>query len=185
MPVVSRRGFDLDVAIHLAATRESESLRVPDPPEEQQRSGENAETFPQARPADVVLALRDQNVATATNTETQAVERKSFVEAPIDLDSIFQRRRAEIGAGGNFDGLLLFDESDFGHDASGFEIFEDCERGGMIRVAVASGKRADARSIVERTSRGEAVAGIATASRSASRGHADREHSGERGQSTG
>ena len=122
MPVVSRRGFDLDVAIHLAATRESESLRVPDPPEEQQ-SGENGETFPQARPADVVLALRDQNVATATNTETQAVERKSFVEAPIDLDSIFQRRRAEIGAGGNFDGLLLFDESDFGHDASGFEKF--------------------------------------------------------------
>ena len=145
MPVVSRRGFDFDVAIHLAATGESELLFVADPPEEQQRAGEDAEAFPQAGLADVVLALRDQHVATAAVTEAQAVERKILVEPPIDLHSIFQRRLAEIGAGGNFDGLLLFDESDFGHDASGFEVDGDREWGGMIRVAVASGKRADAR----------------------------------------
>ena len=146
VPVMSRRGFNLDVAIHLAATRKSELLFVTDPPEEQQRSGEDAEAFPQAGPADVVLALCDQHVATAAVAEAHAVEREILVEAPIHLHSIFQRRFAEIGAGGNFDGLLLFDERDFGHDASGFEIRGGREWGGMIRVSVASGKRADARS---------------------------------------
>ena len=142
---MSRRGFDLDIAFHLAATRESEFLFVADPPEEQQRSGENAETFSQTGLTDVFFAFRDDHVATTAETKAQAVEREVLVEAPIDLHSIFQRRFAEIGAGGNFDGLLLFDESDFGHDVSGFEVCGNRERGGMIRVAVASGKRAGAR----------------------------------------
>ena len=77
MPVVSRRGFDLDVPFHLAATGKSELLFIADPPEEQQRSGEDAEAFPQAGLADVALAFRDDHVATAAETEAQAVEMSS------------------------------------------------------------------------------------------------------------
>ena len=122
MPVAGGRGFDFDVAVHGALARETQSLLVADAPEEQQRAGQYAEAFPQAWRADVVLTFGDQHFATAALAKAQAVDH--FVWPPIQRDAVVERNSSQVAAGFDFDGLLLIDERDFGHDVLRFELLE-------------------------------------------------------------
>ena len=122
MPVAARRRFDFDVAVHLALAGEPQLLLVADSPEEQQRAGQNAEAFPQAGLADILLALGDQHFATATLAKAQAVQH--FVRSPIERDAIFESDLSQVAARFDVDALLLVDESDLGHDALGSRFLE-------------------------------------------------------------
>ena len=133
VPVAGGRCFDLDITIHAALAGETQRFFVADPPEEQQRAAEDANAFPQAKLANVVLTFGDHDLATATEAPSGTMSERVLVNAVVDLHSIVQCRCTQRGTGLDFDGLFLFDEGDFGHNRVLKKVAgRGLKRGGMI-----------------------------------------------------
>lgn len=113
MPIAARSRFDFNITIHPALTGEPQLFLIAESPEKQQRTSENSEAFPQARTADIFLALGDQHFTTATVAKAHTVE--NLVRPPIQRHSVFKCDFSQVATGLDVDAFLFVDERDLGH----------------------------------------------------------------------